>query len=54
MLVCVGQILNAQDYPFRDPGLSHEARAKDLISRLTLEEKAALMCDVSEAIHVSE
>src|SRR5690606_4964726 len=30
--------------------LSHEDRAKDLISRLTLEEKAALMCDVSDAI----
>lgn len=40
----------AQDYPFRNPGLSNEERAKDLISRLTLEEKAALMCDVSDAI----
>ncbi len=36
--------------PFRNPDLSSEERAKDLISRLTLEEKATLMCDVSDAI----
>ena len=35
--------------PCQNPGLSSEERAKDLISRLTLEE-AALMCDVSDAI----
>lgn len=40
----------AQQYPFQNPNLSFEERAKDLISRLTLEEKAALMCDQSEAI----
>jgi len=40
----------AQQYPFRNPDLSSEERAKDLISRLTLEEKAALMCDQSDAI----
>jgi beta-glucosidase len=40
----------AQEYPFQNPGLSSEERAKDLISRLTLEEKAALMCDQSDAI----
>ena len=39
-----------QQYPFQNPSLSSEERAKDLISRLTLEEKAALLCDVSEAI----
>jgi beta-glucosidase len=39
-----------QPLPFRNPDLSSEDRAKDLISRLTLEEKAALMCDVSDAI----
>ncbi len=39
-----------QQYPFRNPALSSEERAKDLISRLTLEEKAALMCDQSDAI----
>jgi beta-glucosidase len=40
----------AQIMPYRNPDLCPEDRAKDLISRLTLEEKAVLMCDVSEAI----
>ena len=40
----------AQQYPYQNPKLSSEERAKDLISRLTLEEKAILMCDISEAI----
>jgi len=42
--------INAQQLPYKNPSLSSEARAKDLISRLTLEEKAALMCDQSDAI----
>jgi beta-glucosidase len=42
--------LFGQQFPFQDPNLSSEERALDLISRLTLEEKAALMCDVSDAI----
>jgi beta-glucosidase len=37
-------------YPYQNPDLSSEERAKDLISRLTLEEKSALMCDQSDAI----
>jgi beta-glucosidase len=51
-IVCFLFSLNiiAQSLPFQDPNLSSEERAKDLISRLTLEEKAALMCDVSDAI----
>src|SRR5512138_2956282 len=40
----------AQQYPFQNPDLSFEDRAKDLISRLNLEEKAILMCDQSDAI----
>lgn len=40
----------AQQYPFQNPKLSSEERAKDLISRLTLKEKSALMCDESEVI----
>ncbi|MEQ8552564.1 MAG: xylan 1,4-beta-xylosidase [Cyclobacteriaceae bacterium] len=40
----------AQVLPYQNPELCHEQRADDLIARLTLEEKAALMCDVSEAI----
>lgn len=42
--------LFAQQYPFQNPDLSSEERAKDLISRLTIEEKATLMCDQSDAI----
>jgi len=40
----------AQQFPYQNPNLSSEERAKDLISRLTLEEKAILMCDISDAI----
>ena len=40
----------AQTMPFQNPNLSSEERAKNLISRLTLSEKASLMCDVSDAI----
>lgn len=36
--------------PYKNPKLSSEERARDLISRLTLEEKATLMCDISDAI----
>jgi beta-glucosidase len=36
--------------PYLNPNLSSEERAKDLIPRLTLEEKAKLMCDQSEAV----
>ncbi len=42
--------LNGQQLPFQNPSLSVDERVNDLISRLTLEEKAALMCDQSEAI----
>lgn len=40
----------AQQFPYQNPQLNPEERAKDLISRLTLEEKAALMVDQSEPI----
>jgi beta-glucosidase len=42
--------LFGQQFPFQNPGLSSQERAKDLITRLTLEEKASLMCDQSDAI----
>ncbi len=42
--------LQGQQSPYQNPNLSSEERARDLIYRLTLEEKAALMCDVSDAI----
>jgi beta-glucosidase len=36
--------------PFRNPSLSFEARAKDLVGRLTLEEKVLQMKDVAPAV----
>ncbi|WP_373749096.1 xylan 1,4-beta-xylosidase, partial [Bacteroides heparinolyticus] len=51
-VVCVlcALLVKAEKEPYRNPDLSSTERAKDLLSRLTLEEKAQLMCDVSEAI----
>lgn len=40
----------AETYPFRDPSLPMEVRVKDLISRLTLDEKVLLMKHDSPAI----
>ena len=48
-ILCVTSIC-AQKLPFQNPNLSSEERAEDLISRLTIEEKATLMCDQSDAI----
>jgi beta-glucosidase len=42
--------LLGQTMPFQNPQLSSEDRAKDLVSRLTLSEKASLMCDESDAV----
>ena len=36
--------------PYQNPKLTSSERAEDLISRLSLQEKVALMCDQSEAI----
>jgi len=44
-----GSTASAQ-LPYQNPKLSFEQRAKDLISRLTLEEKASLMFDQSPAV----
>ena len=41
---------SAQTLPYQNPNLSANERAKDLCSRLTLEEKAKLMLDESPAI----
>jgi len=51
-LVCtmVSVSLWAQTLPYQNPALSSTERAKDLLSRLTLSEKATLMCDESDAI----
>lgn len=48
--VCYALMGKADKFPYQDPELTSTERAKDLLSRLTLEEKALLMCDESEAI----
>jgi beta-glucosidase len=48
--ILISTKLLGQTMPFQNPKLSSEERAKDLISRLTLTEKAFLMCDESEGI----
>ena len=50
LLFCAGQFVSAQTFPYQNPNLSAKERAKDLCSRLTLEEKAKLMLDESPAI----
>ncbi len=50
MSLVLASALWGQQYPFQNPALPSEERAKDLVTRLTLDEKAILMCDVSEAI----
>ena len=50
VLFCVGLSVSAQNFPYQNPELSAKERAKDLCSRLTLEEKAMLMLDESPAI----
>ncbi len=49
LLIVISINVKAQ-LPYQDPNLTSEERAKDLISRLTLEEKASLMLDQSPAI----
>jgi beta-glucosidase len=46
----ISMAVKGQILPFQNSNLSSEERAEDLISRLTIEEKAALLCDQSEAI----
>ena len=48
--VMASQTVEAQSLPYQNPNLSAKERAKDLCSRLTLEEKAKLMLDESPAI----
>ena len=48
-MVC-GLYVSAQILPYQNPNLSSEARAKDLVTRLTLKEKVGLMKDVSEPV----
>ena len=48
--LCFCNFLFAQNFPFQNAKLSSQDRVKDLIAKLTLEEKALLMQDQSPAI----
>ena len=51
MFLCFSFFANSfAQLPYQNPSLSPEERASDLISRLTLDEKASLMFDQSPAI----
>ena len=50
LLVFSSMAIWGQKFPYQHPELKSEERAADLISRLTLNEKANLMCDESPAI----
>ena len=50
LLVCLALSANAQQLPYKNPQLTAEQRADDLLGRLTLEEKVRLMMDSSPAI----
>lgn len=50
MVLGISLSVSAQQYPFQNPNLSNHDRAADLLSRLTLDEKAGLMMDESPAI----
>ena len=50
IVTMIATCVSAQTLPYQNPNLSAKERAKDLCSRLTLEEKSLLMLDESPAI----
>ena len=48
--VCALSSVMAQKYPYQDSSLTPQERAADLVGRLTIEEKARLMLDISEPV----
>lgn len=49
-LMACFNLVDAQNFTFQNPRISPECRAKDLVQRLTLEEKVTLMMDFSKPI----
>ena len=51
-VVCAHARLNAQQatYPFQDPSLSVDKRVNDLVTRMTIEEKASQLVNRMRAI----
>jgi beta-glucosidase len=50
VLSCLGMIQQEYQYPFQDPSLSVEKRVNDLLSRMTLQEKADQLLYTAPAI----
>jgi beta-glucosidase len=50
LLLVLPMLVNAQMLPFQNPSLSSDERARDLLSRMTLDEKISQMHDQSPAI----
>ncbi|HOO66941.1 MAG TPA: glycoside hydrolase family 3 N-terminal domain-containing protein, partial [Bacteroidales bacterium] len=50
LAVLTAGLINAQQYPYLDTALSFEERADDLVSRMTVEEKAAQLLYTAPAI----
>lgn len=49
LLACT-VMMQAQQLPYQNPNFSPAERAKDIVKRMTLEEKSRVMLDVSEAV----
>ena len=50
LALSAGAMFAQQLLPYQDPELSPKERARDLCQRLTIEEKATIMLDISEAV----
>ena len=50
MALMMGLCISAQTLPYQNPNLTPQERAEDLVGRLTIEEKARLMQDISQPV----
>lgn len=49
-MLAITTLGTAQNYPYQNASLTPAERARDIVSRMTLEEKAIVMQDISEAV----